>query len=639
MVKAPRWLGQSSSWERGWSSLLGTFTTNAWFARNPTFSPNGNLIATVDFDGIKIWKTGPFKLQKTIAKDEGSFEEVKFCSCSKRIVSSGWGANPLRMWDLETGECVETWSPPHSHGWDIIGLPSTIDHLKTILIRSEYTGKLKQWDVEAGTISSAEPKHHCGARPSLSPDGKSVASQSHGNTHLKYWSAATGKRILQPSKHLGNISTITFSSDSTQVIIGFARGAIVVWEPVADTTVEAQTDSESDVTALAASSNENMLASGHADGRIYLHNLGTCQGKKLLAKDAGRIETLVISPSSQHLVSASTDGVFRFFGIEDYDSSRDQSSRCLLCPTTVTFSPSCERIAIGSRCGRVQLRDSRTRDVTVEWQAQENDVGILKFSPDGSRLATASECYRHEWQRDQGHWNSGYGFSQDTYRWARTSYNGILRLWNTADGELIREFKAASSEILTCTFSQDGNLIVALLDDEPIQAVVYDTRTGAAKAQARLRHGEQPVVTLVSPNNHEIAFGYGDGNVFLWDMEKTTETLGLWPRLVKRVKLRDLICQHFEGGLSTLKYSTIDNSLSIAAERSTVHEERSTGDKAFAVSNELSGRGRWIYCGSLPLILLPLGYEVQASGARGDNLAIICNNGIFWVIRIRRYLV
>ena len=101
-------------------------------------------------------------------------------------------------------------------------------------------------------------------------------------------------------------------------------------------------------------------------------------------------------------------------------------------------------VASGSTDGVVSIRDLATSEPRVAWIAQGSVIWDGEFSPDGGTLAVASE-------------------------------DGRVRLWNPADGRLVKELTNQSG-VVDIAFSPDGASLGAICSDGAVS--VWDVRRG-----------------------------------------------------------------------------------------------------------------------------------------------------------------
>jgi WD40 repeat protein len=192
----------------------------------------------------------------------------------------------------------------------------------------------------------------------------------------------------------------------------------------------------------------------------------------------------------------------------------------------VAFSPDGTRLATASEDQTVRLWDARTGRFLLECKGHTNWVVSVAFSPDGKRLATAStdqtarlwdartgqfllECKGHT------NWVMSVAFSPDGKRLATACTDKTARLWDARTGEFLVEYKGHAAEVLSVAFSPDGTRLATASTDQT--ARLWDVRTGQ---QLLVCKGHTASVNGVafSPDGKRLATA-GDDTARLWDAQ------------------------------------------------------------------------------------------------------------------------
>jgi WD40 repeat protein/class 3 adenylate cyclase len=130
----------------------------------------------------------------------------------------------------------------------------------------------------------------------------------------------------------------------------------------------------------------------------------------------------------------------------------------------------------------IEIRDASTGEIVRSWEGHDPDVNDVRFSPDGSMLATAGD-------------------------------DGALRIWNPASGEAISTV-LGEGMVWGPSFDADGTLVAAAWPEEGTIRIV-DPTTGAIVST--IPEPDFPFDTALSPDGAQVAVGMGsnpDGSVF-----------------------------------------------------------------------------------------------------------------------------
>ena len=176
--------------------------------------------------------------------------------------------------------------------------------------------------------------------------------------------------------------------------------------------------------------------------------------------------------------------------------------------------------------GTIELRDAVTGDTVRTWTGHEIDVNDVRFSDDGSLLATGGDdALLKVWDPATGDLIAsilgqgpalGQSFDADgSHLTAVWPDEGMLRVIDPDTGQLIREIAGLDSIPLDTAISPDGERVaVAMIFVD--EAVVFDVATGDELFRLP-RHRYSVNSISWSPDGRRIATASGDSAVRVWD--------------------------------------------------------------------------------------------------------------------------
>lgn len=113
-------------------------------------------------------------------------------------------------------------------------------------------------------------------------------------------------------------------------------------------------------------------------------------------------------------------------------------------------------------------------------------------------------------------------FSMNGKRIAEGSSAGIVRLWNTESGRLLKTLKAHSSEVNSIAFAPDGTLFATASGDLFDASKEHTVKLWNGKTGKRIRtlsgFSAGVEALAISPDGKWLAAGSRDGSVKLWDL-------------------------------------------------------------------------------------------------------------------------
>jgi WD40 repeat protein/serine/threonine protein kinase len=159
----------------------------------------------------------------------------------------------------------------------------------------------------------------------------------------------------------------------------------------------------------------------------------------------------------------------------------------------VAFSADGKRIVTAGGDTTARVYDATTGALQLELKEPAGDVSDAAFSPDGTRIATATVGLLKLWDARTGKalldWRASatkrLAFSPDGTRILTGGHDQAVRVWDARTGKVLLEAKGMMFYDSTVVFSPDGKQIVA--GRENGTALVIDAQTGAVLLELKGR--------------------------------------------------------------------------------------------------------------------------------------------------------
>ena len=534
------------------------------------FSPDGNTIASGGGhmeglgDGIYLRNAHTGKLQKTLLGHVYDTLSVCFSPDGKTLASGGQaGNNDIRLWDLDTGERLETLG---GQGWNDVNsvvfspdgnIIASGSEGETIRLASGSEGKtIRLWSPHTGLLLKTLTGHTASVNSVVfSPIGNTLISA--GGDSIRLWSTRTGEHLKTLSVSAMSVvfspdgnTFVSGSSDGIRVwntqthellktFIGYTSsvGSVVyspdgniiasgngndidLWDANTNELLKTLIGHTESVNSVVFSSDGNTIASSSNDKTVRLWNTHTGKRLKTLKGHAGRVHSAVFSSDGNTIASSSNDKTVRLWNTHTGEHLKTLKGH-IENVNSVTFSPDGKTIASGSgelvyigegedvgTCvgQEIRLWDAHTGEHLKTLKGHTSVVNSVVFSPDGNTIVSGS-----------GHWQGYEGVG---------SAGEEIRLWNAHTGEHLKTLTGHKDVISSVVFSPDGNLIVsgdwyspgyyrsgAWVGD----IYVWDAHTGEHLKTLKGHTGGVSSVA-VSPDGKTLASGRTDGTILLWDL-------------------------------------------------------------------------------------------------------------------------
>jgi WD40 repeat protein len=389
------------------------------------FSPDSNQLAIGTQDGtLRVWQVAEDEEALTIQQaHERAVISTAFNPDGSRLATVGHD-QLIHIWDAGSGDRLATISG-YAQPLQTISFSPDGTSLAT-LSQGEYPRAyvVSLWDVNNGVRrwqQDYDLSNSDGEGMAFHPDGSQLVVTRRNEDGLLAFDVQTGEPITLSVEDLpsSTVYHVAYTPDGSYLVMSYTGPSIGVWNMVTGQLVYELTQDDSDIMgywSLVISPDGILFATNSSpsleQGRVSVWALPSGVSVHDLPTETGNVITVVFSPDSRLIAAGGIVGVVQLWEaatgrtlmVWDVSSFDTGTSRALIGEGIITdlaFSPDGTLLAIAvryvDRSDRppYDIHDIRLWDVeqgkeVAKLSGHTDEILDLNFSPDGTRLASAS---------------------------------------------------------------------------------------------------------------------------------------------------------------------------------------------------------------------------------------------------------
>lgn len=427
-------------------------------------SENGHVLVGTRKGGLSVWDLERGEQLMALHGHRVAVASVAITADGRLGLSGGYDKT-ARLWDLATGEMLETLHTANE------GVVYSVAVAKNgeVAITGAADGVVRVWDLPDGTLRSALRSHtHRIYSLALSSDCRYVLSASHDRT-VKLWDLTLGELRRTFLGHAGSVNSVAFARDESRIASGASDGTVRVWQLDAEDSPAPTLRHSGWIHAVALAADGLLAVTAGQDRVVRAWDAASGRMIRELKGHQGPVTAVAFDARLGRVVSGSHDGSLRIWRLDD-DGSEELAGPGDPISVVALFRDNTHALC-GSSDGTVLLWDLEHRRLERRWDAHPRGITFVAANSSGTMAVTGStDGLLKTWQlptcslmRSMHAHADGItagAMSSDSRYLVTGGGDGSLRLWSLAETKLLQTIEAHSARTRSVQILETAGLVV-----------------------------------------------------------------------------------------------------------------------------------------------------------------------------------
>ncbi|MCP4106055.1 MAG: protein kinase [Desulfobacteraceae bacterium] len=535
------WDNSVCLWDLETGKCLKMLKGHTEFIESVSITPDGKTAVSGGEDNtLRAWDLETGQCVKTLKGHTSYVESVSLTPDGKIAVSASKD-NSICVWDLETGECLKILE---GHNWDYSTSPYRVRHMaffkklknissvtitpdgKTIVSGSDDK-TVRVWDLETGQcVKILEGHTQAVDCISITPDSKTVISGSYDNT-LRVWDLETEQCVKVLEGHTGPVYCADITADGKIAISGNEDKTLRVWNLETGECLMVLEGHTGPVYSVSMTPDGKTAVSGGWDNSVCVWNLQTRECVNLTERHAWDVTGVSVTPDGKTAVSGSHDKTLRIWNtqtgqcLKKFEGHRDFIE-------SADVTPDGKIVISGSDDKTLRVWDMETGECLKILEGHTSFVETVIVRPDGKTALSAGydDSFR-AWDLETGNCLKiielftplikSISITPDGRAAVLANSDNVLYILHLKTGKCLNTLIGHTRDVADVCITPDGKTVVSASYDETLR--LWDIETGEC-LNVLEGHTDSVNCVRVTPDGKTIISAGADRTIRVWDIIK-----------------------------------------------------------------------------------------------------------------------
>jgi small GTP-binding protein len=335
------------------------------------FSADGRRALTGNGDyTVRLWDVDTGQCLRVLEGHTSTVWSVHLSADLRRALT-GADDGTLRLWDVEAGRCLRVLGG-HKERINCVVWSSNLSHALT----GAWDKTLRLWDVEAGRCLRVLEGHNKSVESvAWSADGRRALSGSGDNT-VRLWDVEAGRCLRVLEGHKDWIMRVTWRADLRLALSGDWSGEIRVWDVEKGQCLRVLEGHTKVIRGMTWGIDRRHVLTGADDTSLRLWDVGTGRCLRVLNGHKADVKSVMWSSDQRSAYSGDESGSIRVWDLSEFATTvhAPEVSAPVLKPAPAQVQYTNAKVLLVGESGAGKTGLSK-RLVGEEWEPSDSTVG------------------------------------------------------------------------------------------------------------------------------------------------------------------------------------------------------------------------------------------------------------------------